>query len=174
MMMRSVKLWCCSLLILLTACQSGDEKKSSPVPPEAKKHPVAEKSVVQYIPVQPQSVPYKGQYCFIKNIYKQGDTTFIEAGYIQFLMNEEAVAAATKKGETGAAMDNYYIINDNTKPRILALSKGVAIFLIDPGNAKPVSDSIANTALYKQLKDGIYVLQVNNGLVTEIKQQFLP
>jgi hypothetical protein len=95
-----------------------------------------EKITVHREPVTPQSQPYPGQYCFVKRIYSSGDSSYIEADYIQFLMGKEAIDAATKRGEAETVLDDYYVVNENTRLRVLPLSKEVVIQLVTTDNGK--------------------------------------
>jgi hypothetical protein len=45
-------------------------------------------------------------------------------------MGKEAMDAATKRGEAELVLDDYYIVNENTKLRTLPLSNDVVIQLV--------------------------------------------
>jgi hypothetical protein len=167
MQAAKVLIYCAGFL--LAGCHFKEREK--PVVP---KKINTEKITVHREPVTPQSQPYLGQYCFVKREYSSGDSNYIEADYIQFLMGKEAIDAATKRGEEEVVLDDYYIVNENTKLRILPVSKDVVIQLVTTDSGKSFYENTDQSALSKRLKDGIFVLQINNGLVTKIKQQFLP
>ena len=162
------------ILILLTGCRFTEDKNTAVKKNKVKDTTVIEKKIIQSVPVTPQSVPYQGQYCFIKKIYTKGDTSYIEADYIQFLMGDEAIAAATKKGEQDMVQDDYYVVNDNTKLRSLALSKNVVITLAGTDDGKPSSAGMDDGTLQKKLLSGIFVIRFENGLVTNMREQFIP
>jgi hypothetical protein len=155
-----------------------------------KKHASFQKSATDTTAIHKEAItgqtqPYQGQYCLIKKLYTEGDTCYIEADYIQFLMGDKAVAAAKKKGDADTftdkngniaytVLDDCYILNENPAIRKLALANDVVIQLVsnEDGNAFLINSSFGK--LNKNPKDAIYVLQLENGLVKKIKQQYLP
>jgi len=167
--MHAAKLLTYCAGFLLAGCHFTDQEKQV-----APKKTSTGKIIVQREPVTAQSHPYPGQYCFVKRVYTNGDSSYIEADYIQFLMGKEAIDAATKRGEAELVLDDYYILNENTKLRVLAMSKDVVIQLVTTDSGKTFFENADQSSLSKKLKDGIFVLQINNGLVTKIKEQFLP
>ena len=79
----------------------------------------------------------KNQYSKINEVIKNGDTTFINADYIQFLTGQIAIDAAikyhqadtfkTQDGKTHIDVPNdYFIVNENKKIRRLEIDKNCA------------------------------------------------
>ena len=167
--MHTAKVFMCCAVFLLAGCHFTDREKQV-----VSKKLNTGKKTVQKEAVTPQSQPYPGQYCFVKSVYERGDSSYIEADYIQFLMGKDAIDAATKRGDVEMVLDDYYIVNENTKLRILPMSKDVVIQLVTTDDGKSFLENANQSSLSTRLKDGIFVLQINNGLVTKIKQQFLP
>ena len=168
------------LSVSMTACQLADHKKQR-IP----KNQLVDTVTIHKEPVAPQTRPQKGQYCLIKKIYTEGDSSFIEADYIQFLMGAEAVAAARHRNDVDtlidknghfvySVLDDYYILNDNPAIRKLALTKNVLIELVNTENGNIFISNAGFDQLTKRIKDGIFILQLEEGKVTKIRQQFLP
>ncbi len=74
------------------------------------------------------------QYAIIINLFQKSDTTFLEADYIQFLTGDKAIEAARKANEVDtfinkdgkidfAVPNDYFIVNESKKIRLLPLSK---------------------------------------------------
>ena len=162
------------LVFLCMSCHFTDDRKPTVNKSKTKDSAVIENKIIQKQPVTAQTKPYEGQYCFIKKAYTHADTSYIEADYIQFLMGDQAVAAAKKKGEADAVLDDYYVVNDNPAIRKLALAKNVTIQLVVTEDGKSFFTTGNDELLQKKLREGIFVLQFTNGLVTKIQEQFLP
>jgi len=137
---------------------------------------------VEVTPVGPQTEPAAGQYSRIKTVYKVNDSLFIDADYIRFLMNEEAGEAARKEGDaemaigpdgdtTYSAPGGYYILPQGEGAHTLPVAPNVRIELTGQ-NGESISGTIDK--LNSILTDGIFVLTIQNGVVTAIKQQFIP
>jgi len=172
-MRAGIKAFCC-IVFLFTGCRFTDDKKHVAAKNTVKDTTVIRKQVIHKEPVTAQTQPYGGQYCFIKKAYTRGDTNYIEADYIQFLMGEQAIEAARKKGEAETVLDDYYIVNENTKTRKLALAKDVIIQVVITEDGKSFFVDGNDGLLRQKLQEGIFVLQIKNGVVKKIKEQFLP
>jgi hypothetical protein len=176
--------WAFTILTLLFACNSADDKTTdSPSENIAKK----DSAVVKELPIQPQDKPDTGQYCYIKKIYTTGNTSFIVADYIQFLMGKEAVDAAKKnnnaemvidnKGDTVYSVpDNYYILNENTALKTLPLAKNVEILFVENNGTKTDIHKPVFEMLKERIKndDAIFILTISDGVVKKIKEQYVP
>ena len=124
------------------------------------------------------------QYAYITKII-DGDAAFIEADYIQFLWNEEAIDAAAKRHDADTAYtedgkmevwvpNDYYIVNDSKKIRRLKLSKNVIISLVDWGpDAEFKVDNTLN-GLKNRYEDRPFVLWLHKGVVVKIREKYVP
>jgi hypothetical protein len=168
------------LSVSMTACQLADHKKQRVL----ENQPV-DTLTIHKEPVAPQTRPQKGQYSLIKKLCKEGDSIFIEADYIQFLMGDNAVAAARQKNDADtfkdkngrlvySVLDDYYILNDNAAIRKLPVIKNVLIELVNTEDGQTFISSAGFDQLTERIKDGIFILQIEEGKVTKIRQQFLP
>ena len=128
----------------------------------------------------------KKQYCDINEVIKSGDTTFINADYIQFLTGQEAINAAishhqadtfkTDDGKIQIGVPNdYYIVNDNKKIRRLQIDKNCVFHLeLNPDRFHEIKDNSLES-LTKIYKDSPFILTLNDkNIVVEIKEVFLP
>ncbi|HSC39338.1 MAG TPA: hypothetical protein VLD19_15750 [Chitinophagaceae bacterium] len=174
--MRLKTYWPAALLILLASCNL-DEKDTHKKPVQAAVRKTGDTPTVKVISPQPQDKPEPGQYCLIKRVYDSAGATWIDADYIQFLMGDAAIAAAKKKGQEEMVMDDYWVVNDNTKIRTLKLNSRfeyIAVYAGLEDHPAPVLTAmqhlqgVANT-------NGILILTFNKEQeVTRIKYQFLP
>jgi len=137
---------------------------------------------VEIAPVGPQTEPAAGQYSRIKTVYKVNDTLFLDADYIRFLMGTEAGKAAQKEGDaemaigpngdtTYSAPGGYYILPQGDGAHTLPVAPDVHIELTGQ-DGESISGTIDK--LNTILTDGVFVLTIQNGIVTRIKQQFIP
>jgi len=164
----------CCIAFLFTGCHFTEDNKHVASKNKVKDTTAIRKQVIHKEPVAAQTQPYGGQYCFIKKAYADGDTSYIEADYIQFLMGEKAIGAARKKGEPEIVLDDYYIVNENTKTRRLALAKDVVIQVVITEDGNSFFVDANDSLLHQKLQGGVFVLQLENGVVKKIKEQFLP
>ena len=128
----------------------------------------------------------KDEYAFIVGIIQKGDSTFIDADYIQYLTGQAAIEAAVKvhqadtfKTEDGKTHvdvpDDYFIVNENKKMRRLALDKNCSIDLvINPDGIPPITENSLQS-LKKVDHESPFTLTLNDkGLVIKIKEIFVP
>lgn len=127
-----------------------------------------------------------GTYCTIDSVIQNGDSTFIDADYIQYLTGDAAIEAASKDHRADTAItadgkvvigvvDDYYIKNESKKIRRLLLAKNCSIdLIINPDGLPPITDN-SLASLKKKIDSEIFMLTFNNsGVVIKIKQIFLP
>lgn len=176
--MRYPILLFCSFILALAACHNG----GSPKDKTATDSTTQGEPSVDIAPVSPQTEPAKGQYCRIHGLYTANDTTYIDAAYIQFLMgaaagdaarrNDDAEIVINEKGDTIYAAPNGYYIVDMPGSHTLALAPDVQISLT--GLKSSATTEEARQQLSKELRDGIYILTIEGGIVTRIREQFIP
>ena len=172
-----------ALLGLQCASDDKDSKDSSEynegVPPESADKPA------ELIPYD-ASKPASGQYCYITKMYTDKGVTYINADYIRFLMGNEAVAAARKnndaipelnaKGDTIWSLpDNYYIVDENTKIKTLALADNVQYYVVHMDEKVFLKKEKPETIKQGMDLHHIFILTLDNKQrVTRIQQQYLP
>lgn len=171
-----------ALFLMTMGCIESPDKEKSAAPDSTI---VPEAPVVREVAVQPQQEPAKGQYCYIDKVYTKGDTSYIEADYVQFLMGKEAVAAARKRGDAEPIVTNgdttyslptdYYILNENKKLRTLKLAGNFEFVAVAVSADKKASSTAPITLLKERAKTGLFILTLDKQeTVVTIKEQYLP
>jgi hypothetical protein len=120
----------------------------------------------------------------IVSIDVEDQTLVLDLAY--FLTGAEANEAADEHGDEVPVPNDYYIVNDNPKLRTLDVAPDVEVLVIDWGNCcelqegeiQPFVDAFATEdhawdAMY-QGSDSWYWLTVEDGVVVEIEEQYLP
>jgi len=159
-----------ALLILLAGCNL-DENKSDKKATHTK--PKADSPVLKIVPVEPQSKPANGQYCYITAVRQKDGATYIDADYIQFLMGDAAITAAKKKHDK--VLDDYYIINDNPAIRSLKLTGNFRYIGVESDSAFQQGEDALKRLQAAVKNNQVFVLTFNQqGEVVEIMEQFLP
>ncbi len=126
---------------------------------------------------------FERNYCYITKAFKSNDVIFIEADYIEFYEGKKAVKKAKEFGEAEYDIDkngdtlyflynNYYIHNQNSRPRILELDDKARVKI---NNINQISNGFPLKAFQKIIKEKpVLILETNNGVVYRITQQKLP
>lgn len=182
------------LIILLTACDSNDTKTSDAASRDtatsatipAKDTPAVTSSQKESVIPPEESDSLK--FCYIKRFYKEGNALFIDADYIQFLYGKKAVEAARKHNDaemevkngdtTYYVLNDYYVLNENTRIRKLTLSPDVSCYTISYEEPRVVLEKASLQKLesnYNKNNDNYYILTLDkNNVVTSIKEQYVP
>jgi hypothetical protein len=181
--MANPKLIFSLLVVTITSCNSASNKQPLAGNKDTVKHIKDPLSVSVDVD---KEVHGKKQYCEITQVIKSGDTTYINADYIQFLTGQEAIKAAIthhqadtfKTGDGKIQIDvpnDYYIVNDNKKIRRLQIDKNCVFDLeINPDRLHKINDNSLES-LTRIYKDSPFILTLNdNNLVVGIKEVFLP
>jgi len=110
---------------------------------------------------------------YLKKI--DGDTA-VTMDLVEFLTGDAAIKAWQKKypdsGEDVPPND-YFIVNDNTKVRVLPLADAVVVRIV--GTNTPEADKQVPLADLGKLRDStLFWYTVKGGQVTKIEEQFLP
>lgn len=127
-----------------------------------------------------------GQYCNIKKIHYREGTVYIDADYIQFFTGEQAVREAKKRGDVEKSVndkgdtiyslpDDIYIVNENRKVHSIPLGSYAEIQLLqnNGGEAAWVKGDV-NQLKERISGDAVFILTIENGVITRIRQQYLP
>ncbi len=127
-------------------------------------------------------------YAYVRKIYQKGDSSYIDADYIQFLTGKAAIDAAKKNhdadtfyGDNGKIIeigvpDDYYIVNQSKQIRTLPLAKDADIETMDmsSGNVLTKKMSVKDFKA-RGLKNGLpFILKLRNNEVTAISEVYLP
>lgn len=109
----------------------------------------------------------ENNYALVINIYTKNNKKYIDADYIQYFTGKKAIEEAKKRnnadkrivnGQTIYSLPNdIYIVNENNKIRKLEVSNNVKL-----------------DYLKKDYKDKLFLLNIQNGKVNEIKEIFTP
>jgi hypothetical protein len=171
------------LIASLFGCSSNGYNNALREP--VNKSTEAAKSIdAAFVPVAAEN--NRHEYAFIVGHIQKDESSFIEADDIQYLTGQAAVSAAVKRheadsfqtedGKTHVDVPNdYFIINDNKKIRLLCLSKNCSIELvINPEATPPIRDNTLQS-LKKVDKESPFLLTINEkGMVIKIKEIFVP
>jgi hypothetical protein len=123
---------------------------------------------------------------FIKSVQLTAQPQFIVFDLAYFLTGDAANQASEAHGGENPVPNDYYIVNDNPRLRVLAVSPGLNIQLLDWGHCcdaffradyQLFQDSFTHTKYptgnYKGTNSP-YWLTVRNGVVVKIEEQYLP
>ena len=104
--------------------------------------------------------------------FEIGDTiAYGEFDLASFLVGAEAEAAAAQRGDE---VDNdYYIVNDNPRLRTLVARGDTRVQVLDGGEPELRPSNVADFAVDRAEDAGFWVT-IEDGIVTEIEQQFVP
>ena len=183
------------LIILLPACNNSDTKSPSATtgdttttttPPPAKNTPAVANTPKESVLPPEESDSLK--FCYIKKFYQEGNTRYIDADFIQFLFGDKAVAAAKKHNDaemevkngdtTYYVLNDYYVLNENTRIRKLALSPDVACYTLSYSAPRVMLEKTSLEKLesnYDKNHDNYYILILDkNNVITSIKEQYVP
>jgi len=132
---------------------------------------------------------------YIKAIYEKDGKRYLDIDYVQYLTGDEAIRAIREDGKCPPDIypdpsycipNGYYIRNQNPKIRTFEVSKNVEILMQTYGSGKchvkeneKVSYGIfksfwESNPVCVHLKDSLYNIEVKNGIVTKIAEQFIP
>jgi hypothetical protein len=122
----------------------------------------------------------------VKNGVADSGAHTLNCDYVQFLTGAAAEKAAKKHGDT--VENDYYVVNDNAAKRTIPVAAGVTIVL-HPGDGPQFKrvftlaqfeDLMDNTSAtyggrtYMWSSDTTYYVNVKNGKITRIENQWVP
>ena len=119
-------------------------------------------------------------YTLVTDLISTGAGYKIKLDYVQFLTGEAAADAATAAGDE---VLDFYVLNQNPKIRNYPLADDVEIKLLTGADGLEMDGFEPSIAEWEALLDGagaaqysslLYVVEVENGEVKEIKEEYLP
>lgn len=122
------------------------------------------------------------QFTYIAKITTSGGVTKLVADYAQMLTGDEAAAAAAAHGDESPPPSDYYLVNDNSKLRTLAVDDGATVRLTTKSDGTVDPDGYPVTlaefvTLYRDndlVAHAPYNITLTDGRVTAIAEQYLP
>ena len=104
--------------------------------------------------------------------FEIGDTiAYGEFDLASFLTGAEAEAAAAERGEE--VNNDYFIVNDNPRLRTLIAQGDTVVLVLEGGTPDLRRSNVADFAVERSEESGFWVT-IEDGIVTEIEQQFVP
>ncbi len=169
-------------LILILALSSCVDKEKQPKIDQSIITEIKESKVE----LKPKNTTIETKYCFIKNLTEKNGKNYIVTDFVDFLTHEKAIEKAkqngdadfdiNKKGDTIYFVYNdYYVSNVNSKLRTLELVSDIKIELWN----YPKNNGIFNKVNINEFKnhlsnEPIMILKIKNGIVTEMREQYVP
>ncbi|AUC15504.1 hypothetical protein BTO06_10285 [Tenacibaculum sp. SZ-18] len=126
------------------------------------------------------------KHCLINKIVIENGKKYVVADYVDFLIGDKAIEKAkengdadydiSEKGDTLYFVNNdYYVSNVNPKLRTLELDDNVKIEIWDYFKSNGVFKIVNINELQKYLSTKpIMILKIRNGIVMEMREQFVP
>jgi hypothetical protein len=104
--------------------------------------------------------------------FEIGDTiAYGEFDLAQLLTGAAAEAAAAERGDE--VNNDYYIVNDNPRLRTLIAEGDTVVQVLEGGTPDLIDTNVADFAVERSPDAGFWVT-IEDGIVTEIEQQFVP
>lgn len=123
-------------------------------------------------------------FCFMRGGTWEGSTPRLTVDYAEFLMGDDAIAAATAHGAESPPPNGYFIVNDNTKLRDLPADPKQTVKVVSKadgmvsgGYEMPFGewyDVLVGMSATNFVKDGPYWITVKDGTIIAIEEQFVP
>ncbi|RSK44234.1 hypothetical protein [Hymenobacter perfusus] len=127
-------------------------------------------------------------HAYVRRFYEQKGRYYAVVDYVQFLKGADAVAAAQRRGDAMAEVQNgdtiysvpndYYIVNENKKERTLPLQAGATFrFWQNGGNGlaqRPLAPAQVLASPPASLTYAPFVVETRQGEVVRLTEQFVP
>jgi hypothetical protein len=125
---------------------------------------------------------------YVRRFYQEQGQYYLTVDYIQFLHGEAALAAARRKGDAIAEVQNgdtvysvfndYYIINDNPQLRTLRLADEATFTFWRSGETGLEQYSASPAEVLARNADALrlspFIVETRQGLVTSATEQYVP
>lgn len=127
-------------------------------------------------------------HAYVRRFYEQKGRYYVVLDYIQFLKGADAVAAAQRRGDAIAEVQNgdtlysvpndYYIVNESTRERTLPLQKGTTFRFWQNGGSglgqRTLSPAQTLGTPPPSLQYAPFVVETRQGEVVSLTEQFIP
>lgn len=143
--------------------------------------PTASPTPMPSITVKPSGVTEK-KLGFVTDAYTKNGVNYIKIDYVDMYTGNQAIQQALKDNSNWVEQDehgNYYIPNDyyirnaNNKIRTFPLDPNCIIRICDENDPSNLMKSIS-FGVFKSLSDQLMHVDVQNGVVVSMSQQYLP
>lgn len=169
-------------VVLFLSCSNNNN-----ITPVEKTDTLHQQTIADTIVIAEEQGSADSVYAYLKGIFKRNDSVFVRADYIQFLTGDAAVAAAKRNHEADTSYDekgkissifvdnDYYIINENKKLRLLPLAKNVSIETVDMSTAVSIIKTTLDDFINKHGNDSFpFILHIQNNMIVKITEVFVP
>lgn len=124
-------------------------------------------------------------FCYVTSAQWEGDTPELTVDYAQLLTGDEAAAAATAAGEESPPPNDYFILNENPRLRTFPVDVGQTVRMTSSaGGTRPEGYEMVFSEWYDAysgmsgsfpgIRDVPYWIEIENGTVVRIEEQYLP
>lgn len=124
-------------------------------------------------------------FCFVREVLNETGTTMITVDYADMLTGDEAAAAASAAGAESPPPNDFFISNVNPLLRTFPVESGISVTLVSQaggldmdGYAVPLGqwqDFFAGMSPGMEVVQEVpYWIEIDDGVVTSIEEQFLP
>lgn len=124
-------------------------------------------------------------FCYVTSARWEGDTPELTVDYAQLLTGDEAAAAATAAGEESPPPNDYFILNENPRLRTFPVDVGPSVRMTSSAEGtRPEGYEMAFSEWYDAysgmsgsfpaIRDVPYWIEIENGTVVRIEEQYLP
>jgi hypothetical protein len=186
-----------SLFVLSAGCNSGKSKQDQPI--IASDSTMKKDTNEQRLPALFEAIKNDTliagdhQTSYIQSISKVNGQLFIDADYMEFLVGDEGFEAAGKNHDLDTSYDengkmtvgllnDYYILNANTRIRKLPLYDKIIIEVFHWGEDTYYHERISADSLYKRFisddhnpyEHTPFALTLRNGQVVKISEIYIP
>jgi hypothetical protein len=124
-------------------------------------------------------------FCYVREIRNEASTVIVTVDFAEFLMGAEAEAAATAAGEESPPPNDYWISNVNPKLRDFPVQAGAIVRLTSTAEGVNPSGYAVSLGQWQdffagmgpgmeRIRDVPYWIEVTDGVVTLVEEQYLP
>ncbi|HLK98711.1 MAG TPA: hypothetical protein VK364_13150 [Hymenobacter sp.] len=171
-----------SLLVVLAACSSERESAGRKVTDVVPRTVRGEVSTTETVGETGRNHGY------VRRFYQEQGQYYLTVDYIQFLTGGAALAAARRKGDALAEVQNgdtvhsvfndYYIINDDAQLRTLHLADQATLTFWRSGKNGLEQYSASPAQVLAQTPDALrlspFIVETKQGLVVSATEQYVP
>lgn len=123
-------------------------------------------------------------YCYIKEVINQDNFTFLKVDFIKFLMSNQAIEEAKKRGEAAYDIEengdtnfyvnnDYYIVNDNPKLRLFMLTDSTDIEFHELFG-ETIADFTNSDKAMERVNLSPFIIITQDGIISHLNEIFVP